>query len=304
MKGLSGLCALAAVTAGTFGVAGCSGGASGGEKSQVVATVNEAEITVSQLRTAINAKGDSEPTSESARAALEGLVNEQLLVDAALANKLDRDPTVVQAVEAARRQMLARAYLERAVFPKQEISAAEQTAYYKSNPALFAQRRVYQVAAFTVVTAQITSGVVAELNAATSPDGVAAVLAGHHVAFEAQNLTRAAEQLPLEQLPRFAAAEIGDIVIQPAPGKRSTLMLLTGVQSAPLGYESAQPIIQQYLSNVRNAEALDAHLKLARAAASIKQSDAAIVLASAAPVAQPPPTTPESRLDHGAAVLN
>jgi EpsD family peptidyl-prolyl cis-trans isomerase len=303
---------LAALTASAAGVTGCSGGASSAENSQVVATVNDAEITVSQLRTAIDAKrdakGDAEPTADTARAALEGLVNEQLLVNAALANKLDRDPTVVQAIEAARRQMLVRAYLERAVFPKQEISAAEQTAYYKGNPALFAQRRVYQISAFTVAAEQITPGVLAELDAATSPDGVAAVLAGHHVPFETQNLTRAAEQLPIEQLAQFAAAEVGDVVIQPAPGKRSVLMLVTGVQNAPLGLESAQPIIQQYLANVRNAEALDTHLKLARAAASIQQSDAALVLASAAPAtpaqATTPPVTSDSRLDRGAAVLN
>src|SRR6185369_12405847 len=101
-------------------VSACSGGR-GGDKSQVVATVNGAEITVSQLRTALLAKGEAQPTAQTTQQALDGLVNEQLLVDAALANKLDRDPTVVQALEAARRQFLARAYMERSVFPKQEI---------------------------------------------------------------------------------------------------------------------------------------------------------------------------------------
>jgi peptidyl-prolyl cis-trans isomerase C len=286
--------------------AGCSSG-SGGEKSQVVARVNGAEITVSQLRTALASKGDAQPTPETAQQALDGLVNEQLLVDAALANKLDRDPVVVQAVEAARRQMLARAYLDRAVFPKQDISAAEQTNYYKAHPALFAQRRVYQLSSYTVPSAQLTDGVLKELGLASSPDGVAAVLAGHHIAFDAQNLTRAAEQLPLEQLPRFAAADTGDVVIQPAQGQRTTLMLITGTQLAPLGFDSAQPIIQQYLANVRNAEALDAHLKQARAAASISHTDPTLLVATATPAAPAEPAEPaaqSSSLQHGAAVLN
>jgi len=296
----TGWCATAAVALVAAAIAGCFDGNSG-EKSQVVARVNDAEITVSQLRTALFAKGEAQPTAAAAQQALDGLVNEQLLVDAALANKLDRDPTVVQAIEAARRQMLARAYLDRAVFPKQEISAAEQTAYYKAHPPLFAQRRVYQLSAFTVSTAALTADVVKELGLASSPDGVAAVLTGHHVAFEMQNLTRAAEQLPLEQLPQFAAAEIGDLVIQPAQAERSTLMLITGAQNAPLGFDSAQPIIQQYLMNVRNAEALDTHLKLARASASISNSDPALLVPTAAPL-EPEPR--ESRLQHGAAVLN
>jgi EpsD family peptidyl-prolyl cis-trans isomerase len=300
VTGLSALITIAAT------VGGCSGGNSG-EKSQVVARVNDAEITVSQLRTALAAKGDVPPTAATAQQALDGLVNEQLLVDAALANKLDRDPVVVQAVEAARRQMLARAFLDRAVFPKQEIGAAEQASYYKAHPTLFAQRRVYQLASYTVASAQLTDGVLKELGLASSPDGVAAVLAGHHVAFETQNLTRAAEQLPLEQLPRFAAADAGDVVIQPAQDERTTLMLITGTQFAPLGFESAQPIIQQYLANVRNAEALDAHLKQARATASISHTDPALLVATAAPAVAAEPAEPAaqgSSLQHGAAVLN
>jgi EpsD family peptidyl-prolyl cis-trans isomerase len=294
---------LVAVALAAAGAAGCSGG-NGGEKSQVVARVNGSEITVSQLLAALAAKGDAEPTAEAARQALDGLVNEQLLVDAALANDLDRDPVVLQAVEAARRQMLARAYLERAVFPKQEIGAAEQTAYYRNNPALFAERRVYQLAAFTVATNALTPDVVNELGSTVSAEGVVAVLESHRVHFEEQNLTRAAEQLPLEHLPKFSAAGVGDVVIQPRQGDKSVLMVVTDVHSAPLAFDSAQPVIQQYLANVRNAEALDAHLKLARAAATITSSDPALVVVAAAPQSQTESGPAESRVDRGAAVLN
>ncbi len=267
-------------------IGGCSAGNSA-EQFAIVARVNDAEITVTQLRAALRAKGEAEPTADTAQRALDGLVNEQLLVDAALASELDRDPTVVQAIDAARRQLLAHAFLERAVFPKEEISAADQTAYFRANPALFAQRRIYQIAAFTVASEQLTDGVVRRLGPARSPDGVALVLTGQRVAFEMQNLTRAAEQLPLEQLPRFAAANIGDVLIQPAEHQRSTLMLITGTQNAPLGFDSAQPIIEQYLANVRNAEALDAHLKAARAAARIRQEDRSLLVAAGESAPQP-----------------
>ncbi|MEO8464660.1 MAG: EpsD family peptidyl-prolyl cis-trans isomerase [Gammaproteobacteria bacterium] len=280
----------------------CSG-KGGGDKSQVVARVNGAEITVSQLRTALLAKGEGQPTPQTTQQSLDGLVNEQLLVDAALANKLDRDPTVVQALEAARRQLLARAYMERTVFPKQEISAVEQAAYYKGNSALFAHRRVYQLAAFTTPMPQVPAAVVADLAKATTPDAIAEVLGAHQIAFETQNLTRAAEQLPLEQLPQFAAAGTGDVVITQQRG-RSTLTLITGVQDAPLGFESAQPIIQQYLENLRNAKALDSHLKQVRASATISQSDPGLVAAASVPAPAPEARVQQSALDHGAAVLN
>jgi EpsD family peptidyl-prolyl cis-trans isomerase len=288
----------------TAALCACADGGGGGETSQVVVRVNESEITVSQLRTALLAKGRPQPTADAAQQAIDGLVNEQLLVDAALANNLDRDPAVVQAIESARRQLLARAYLERDVFPKVEISAADQAAYYKSNPALFAHRRVYQIATFRIA-GELSPDAVKDLGLATDAETVTAALTTHHVPFDVQNLTRAAEQLPLEQLPRFASADVGDIVIDGSPAQGPTLMLITGMQDAPLGFEMAQPIIQQYLLNVRNAEALDSHLKLARAAANIAQSEQALLVATADPVNVPvPPEGPVDHLQGGTAILD
>jgi peptidyl-prolyl cis-trans isomerase C len=283
-------------------LASCKGG-HGADKSQVVARVNDAEITVSQLRTALAGNGEEQPSEDTMRAALDGLINEQLLVDAALRDKLDRDPIVVQAVEAARRQLLARAFLERSVFPKQDVSAAEQTAYYKDHPELFAQRRVYQLTAFTFPREQLDAGLVEALGAARSADSVAAALAAKKITAEPQTLTRAAEQLPFDQVAKFSAASVGDVIVQTQP-ERAMSMLVTGIETNPLSFVSAQPIIQQYLANERNARALTEHLREARATAKITSTDAALLAGTATPLEpSPPAAVRESRIDHGAAVL-
>jgi EpsD family peptidyl-prolyl cis-trans isomerase len=281
----------------------CGGADQATEPSQVVARVDGAEITVSQLRAALMGKGDPAATPDTTQQALEGLVNEQLLVGAALRNKLDRDPVVMQAFENARRQLLARAYLERSVFPKGEISAADQNAYYKGHPALFAQREIYQVTTFTLPSAQLPEPLMKDLDAATSTEAVAAALAAHKMVAETQTLTRAAEQLPLEQLQAFAAAEVGDAVIQASPGGGTMLTVITGIQSSPIGFESAQPIIQQYLANMRNAEALDAHLRQARGVASITHFEASLA-AQTSPSAMPAAEPRDASAARGAAVLN
>jgi EpsD family peptidyl-prolyl cis-trans isomerase len=238
------------------------------------------------------------------RAALDGLIDEQLLVDAALRDKLDRDPVVVQAVEAARRQLLARAFLERSVFPKQDISAAEQTTYYKNHPELFAQRRIYQLMTYTFPREQLDAALIDAVGKARSADSVAAVLAAHKISAEAQTLMRAAEQLPLDQVPKFSGASVGDVIVLNQP-ERATLMLVTNITDSPLSFVSAQPIIQQYLANARNAQALGEHLKQARATAKITSADAALLAGTATPPEPSPPgTVRESRIDHGAAVLN
>ena len=281
------------------------GGEDSGDVSQVVARVNDSEITISQLRATLLARGETEPSPDTTRRTLEGLVNEQLLVEAALRNDLDRDPAVVQALEAARRQILANVFVERLVYPHEEVSAAEQTAYFREHPELFAKRRVYQLAAFACPQAPLPEDVMTALDTVKTADDVAGVLESGRLACSVQTLTRASEQLALTQVAQFAAAATGDVIVQARDGGETTLMLIKDIQDSPLMLEQAQPIIQQYLANVRNAQALDSHLKEARAA-SVMHIDTTLFAASAPEEASAPAPIPETELapDSGAAILN
>ena len=67
-----------------------------------------------------------------------------MVVNAALADKLDRDPAVLMELEAAKREILTKAYVARhlaAIKPAE----AEVKAYYEQHPHLFAQRKVYNL---------------------------------------------------------------------------------------------------------------------------------------------------------------
>ena len=252
-------------------LAACGGG-KGSQTSQVVAKVDESEITVSQLSEALSARGVEASTPDLTRQAVDSLINEQLLVKSALDNKLDRDPAVVQALEHTRRQVLARAYLERVVFPRDAISAQEQVEYYKQHPALFEKRRTFQVMVYTV-KGEVPATVLGGLANTHSVEDVNKALTAHNVAYESQSLTRGTEQLPLEDLPKFEVAKVGDVVALAAHEGHMALMLVTGIQESPVSVDRAQPIIQQYLVNTRNARALEEHLKTARATAKIAYFD-------------------------------
>ncbi|MEP7243924.1 MAG: EpsD family peptidyl-prolyl cis-trans isomerase [Gammaproteobacteria bacterium] len=262
-------------------LAACGGGKSS-QASQVVAEVDDSEITVSQLSEALAARGMQSAPPQQARQAVDSLINEQLLVKSALDNKLDRDPGVVQALEHTRRQVLARAYVERMVYPREEISAAQQIEYYKKHPALFENRKTYQVMVYTVKDSELGAPVRAELANAHSTEDVAKVLTAHNIQHESQSLTRGAEQLPLEELPKFTAAHVGDLVVMQAHEGHLPMMLITGIQDSPISVDRAQPIIQQYLVNSRNVQALENHLKQARATAKIAYFDS---VSSAAKIA-------------------
>jgi hypothetical protein len=99
------------------------------------------------------------------------------------------------------------------------------------------------------------------------------VLAAKGVAHDTQSLTRGAEQLPFEDLPRFTTAKVGDLVFLQPRESRVAIMLIEGIHESPIGVDRAQPIIQQYLVNTRNAQALESHLKQARAALKISYFD-------------------------------
>ena len=258
-------------------LAGC--GKRGGG-SQVVAKVGDSEITVSQLSQALHARGVDSAGSTATREAVDSLINEQLLVDSAVNNKLDRDPAVVQALERARRQVLARAYVERMVFPTETISAAEQVEFYKKHPELFEHRKMFQVTTFSVKAGDMTDDLRRALTPLQTAEEIDKALTTHDVAHDTQSLTRGAEQLPFEDLARFTAAKVGDLIFMQPHESHMAIMLVQGIHDSPIGVDRAQPIIQQYLVNTRNARALEEHLKQARTATKISYFDT--VTASAA----------------------
>jgi len=102
--------------------------------SQVVATVNGREITVMQLNQALQSAGVRDVNAETRKRALDSLTAEELLVQAALDRKIDRDASFVQALERSKRQLLAQFYAERAIYPKTVVTTAEISDYYNRVP--------------------------------------------------------------------------------------------------------------------------------------------------------------------------
>ncbi|MEW5873497.1 MAG: EpsD family peptidyl-prolyl cis-trans isomerase, partial [Chloroflexota bacterium] len=106
--------------------------------SQVVARVNGTELTVHQVNFALQRIPNLSP--EQSRAAslqvVRNLVEQELAVQQALADKLDRDATVVQALDAARRQILAEAWMGRKVGAPAEPTDADVQEYFNAHPEL------------------------------------------------------------------------------------------------------------------------------------------------------------------------
>jgi peptidyl-prolyl cis-trans isomerase C len=262
-------------------LAGCNQHEEPEHSAQVVAKVNDSEITLGQLKAAVDALGTDTNTL------VESLVDEELLVQKAVANHLDRDPAVAQQIERARRQILARAYEERSVLPHTELGASTNREYYRSNPALFAQRRIYRTLTFSIPRTELTHSLRKALDQAHTAIQVRQLLDRQHVVFEAVETTRPAEEIPMDILTQLARAAVGDVLIAaPAQQSRALLICVVDMRDSPLDYQHARPKIEQHLTDARNQAVIAGYLQRARSQAKISYTtgsgDAAVASADQA----------------------
>ena len=251
--------------------AGCERAAAD-RPAQVAAKVNGTEISVHQLRTVASAVSPS-----SVSQALEKVIDRELLVQKALAAKLDRDPQVQQSIENARRQVLAQAWLEKSAYAtaaagstRPDERSAEVRAFYAENPALFAERRIYRLRELMVsAPAEMTDVLRAEAGKARDLDELAMWLRARGATYSADSVTQPAEQLPLSFLPRLAGMKPGEIAVFATPLGASVIQLVHA-EDAPLTEAQAAPLIEQFLAGRRRLETAAAEVKRLREVATIE----------------------------------
>jgi len=225
------------------------------------AKVNGTEISIHEVRAG---------SAAAAAQALEKVIDRELLVQKALAEKLDRDPRVLDSIENARRQLLAQAYLERAASAAGGGTRDEVRAFYAENPALFAERRLYRLRELVVsAPAEMIDVLRAEAAKAAELEDVAAWLRSRNATHSVESLTQPAEQLPLSFLPRLARMQPGEIAVFATPLGASVIQLVHA-EDAPLTEQQAAPLIEQFLAGRRRLERAAAEVKRLREAATIE----------------------------------
>jgi hypothetical protein len=158
------------------------------------------------------------------------------------------------------------------LYPKTPITLAEEESYYRGHQSLFEHRKLYRLTVFTVQDTDLTDRLSADLDNSHSVDDVRTVLERHEIKFETQQLSPAAEDLPLDKLDNFAKAQVGDLLIAGRDDGRTSLLSVVSIDERPLSFEHAKPIIEHYLTTVRNKEATTAYLKRVKETAKISVS--------------------------------
>lgn len=250
-----------------FCVAVLSGCGDKGKKAntQVAAKVNDEEITIYQVNSQLARSGITGDVAirEASKKILDALIDQQLLAQQSKRKKLDRDPAVMQAIEDAKRQILVQAYLERDVYAKNSPTPAEGKAFYESHPELFAKRKAYKFHVFEISKDKFSDKLKSALENVKTSAEASAVLKSQAVDFKEDEIKWLAEQVPMDALPAIAKMKIGDIAPLEKEG-RTALLLLEGISDNPIDEAQAQPVIEKYITNLKNKESLDAKLKQLR----------------------------------------
>ncbi len=267
--------------------AGC--GEKKDKASQTAAKVNKDEITVHQINFVLQQQRGLKPEQADAasKQILERLIDQELAVQKADELKLDRDPRVVQQLEAVRREVLARAYAEKVAEAATKPTPEEIKKYYDENPALFAERRLYNLQEIQVeAPADQVPALRERLAASKSITDFIEYLKASGLRFAGNQAVRAAEQLPLGSLKVFAQMKDGQALINPT-ANGAVVIVLAGSRQQPVTEEQARPAIENFLLNERKRKLLDEDRKALRTAATVQYVGKFAEGAASAPAAAP-----------------
>ena len=279
-----------------------------GEKkvvTQVAAKVGSEEISVHQINQVLNSANTSGATPQAVQAmgrdVLEKLIDQQLAIDQANEKKLNRSPEVVAQIESAKRDILARAYIQQLVSGLPKPTQEETKKYYVEHPQLFAERRIFNLQELIVPAKPGLADQIGELvNAGKPMEEIANWLKTHDVKYSGGSATRAAEQIPMELLNRLQKLKDGQSLVAQTP-QAITLIHIIASKTVPADEASALPRIAQFLGNQRAGETVAANMKALRKTAKIEymgefaKSDATAASAPAPAVSAPAMSAEEQK---------
>jgi EpsD family peptidyl-prolyl cis-trans isomerase len=267
-------------------LAGCGDSKKDKPATQTAAKVNKEEITVHQINAVLAQQRGLRPeqADDAARRALERLIDQELAVQKSAELKLDRDPRVVQQLEAARRDIVARAYADKLGEGAPKPSAAEVKKYYDDHPALFGQRRLYQLQEFSIKAepSQVTA-LQGKLSAFKNVGEVVNYLKANNLQFTGKQSLLAAEQVPLAVLPELSQLKDGGAILKPSANGANVVFLLAS-RLQPVDEERAAKAIEQFLHNDRKRKLIADDIKALRAAGKIEYVG---TYAASAPLIEP-----------------
>jgi EpsD family peptidyl-prolyl cis-trans isomerase len=274
-------------------LAGCGDKDTKKSASQVAVKVNKEEISVHQLNDLLARGGNipQEQLKNVSAMALERLIDQELMVQQAKERKLDRDPRVVQAVEAAHRDILARFYGEQVASGASRPTGTQVDTFYNDNPALFAKRRIYSLQEVNIQAApERIEEVSKHLQGGGTIQQIKDWLTAQNIQFQANSGVKPAEQVPPEVLKGLSRLNPGQAFVGRTPAGL-VLLFVEAAREEPVDRARAKPAIENLLLNQARNELVKSEVKRLREVAAIEYVGDFVPAEKAAP--EQAPAAPE-----------
>ncbi len=226
--------------------------------NEVLAKVNGDELSAGQLAIAMQKQRGMRPDAGDAasKQVLDQLIDEQIVAQKAIAAKLDQDPKVLQQLESARRDILARRFIESTAETANKPADDVVQKFYDARATMFAQRRVFTLQRVDI---QAPDERRAEVDAHIKSFKTAAELAdwlkAQNLKFVSKQEQDASEQLPPTVLEKIVTMKDGESMVVPSQFGISALTLVSSAP-APKTLAEARPAIEQYLSAQNRREVI------------------------------------------------
>jgi EpsD family peptidyl-prolyl cis-trans isomerase len=258
--------------------------------TQVAAKVDKDELTIGQVNS-VFAKIQVIPGKTATQVkheVLDNLIDQQLAMRQAISKKLDRDPAVMLAIEEAKRNILASAYMDKIRASVAKVTTEEASKYYAAHPELFAQRRIFNLRELDIAAQPgLVDNLRGQLNKGLTLEAIASDLKSKSIPFSGNASTHAAEETPFEILSKISVLKDGQMTL--IEGKNAlTILQVVASQSAPVDEKTATPSILQYLSNNKTKEEIVKELSSLKKIAKIEYFGEFLPGAEASAEAVPP----------------
>lgn len=258
------------------------------DNSQIVAQVNDSEISIHQVQTMMQLQPalSNQLGEAAAGKVLDSLIEQELAAQAARKAGLDTTPKVLQAMELAKREVLARAYQDQLADKVVLPDATTVDRYYDAHPELFAKRRRYALQE-TVIQAspEQAKPLLDKLATTASVEAVNKLVADTGLPHSSRNSVQWAEGLPMDLLPRLSALQNGQSITAYRPDGLVVLTLLRSEES-PVTQGVASRAIQTAIVANKRRELIKQGMDALRQSAKIQRKGAfapAAALAASAP---------------------
>lgn len=238
----------------------------------LAARVNGGEVSLSQINLVLQQQRNLRPDQADAasRQILERLIDQTLAVQKAEDLGLDRDARVLQQIDAARRDVLARAYVDKLGEDAPRPTDDDLRRYYGEHPALFRERKVYLLQELLVeATPEQVAGLRDKLSGATDVAALIEVLKAGELRYTSNQTARGPENLPPAVLERVQRMKDGQASVAAVPAGLQVLALL-GSRPQPIDEEAAKPAIERLLLAERRRTRVEEQLKALRGSARVE----------------------------------